>query len=159
MKSFPPTSTSEFSPALCDWTSTESLRPGPRWSSYEEFRKQGTTNLASITPRTVGTLQTKGGTFRIIREADFQWLLGIATDVSRVQKGIRVAANAARIAIQFPDKEHIQLFAEVASTMIQSPLLPQREGHHSFELTDEEIEQESGDDFNAATATIPRPKW
>jgi hypothetical protein len=41
----------------------------------------------------------------------------------------------------------------------EGPELPQRAGHESFQLTPEEISEESSEDFDLNSATIPRPKW
>ena len=62
-----------------------SLVPGPTWNSFEKFRKGGNTTLEEIPEHGVGTLVGKGVTYRIVRDADFQHLVGLATDVHRLQ--------------------------------------------------------------------------
>jgi hypothetical protein len=38
-----------------------------------------------------------------------------------------------------------------------SPLLPTRDGHDTFQLTPEELEAQTVDDFDLDNAAIPRP--
>src|ERR1035441_10627141 len=63
------------------------LVPGPVWSSFEKLRKGGNSTLEEISEHGVGTLVGKGVTYRILRDADFQHLVGLATDVHRLQQG------------------------------------------------------------------------
>lgn len=135
------------------------LRPGPAWNSFEDFRKQGNGALESIQARSTATLNSKAGMFRILREPDFQYLVGLAADVCRLQKGMKFIYQAAKVAQTHPDKESIELLMQSFSLISQSPELPQREGHPPFQLTPEEIKEESSDDFDFANGEIPRPKW
>jgi hypothetical protein len=64
---------------------TIALTPSTSWNSFEQFRTVGANSLATITAGTVGTLQTKTGQYRILNEADFQQLVGLATDVEWLQ--------------------------------------------------------------------------
>jgi hypothetical protein len=152
-------STLQMGSSLCLWSSTDSLVQGPTWNSFEGFREHGLRQLKSIPKRSVATLHCKSGSFRILREDDFQWLVGIASEVARVRNGFNVALSAARVAIQHPDEQHLNLFIDIANTAFQSPLLPYKEGHQGFQLSSEELAAESADDFDPQTANIPRPKW
>src|SRR5580698_1629218 len=115
------------------------LIAGPVWTSFEQFRKGGVPALEGIPRHGVATVQTKAGTFRIIRDADFQRLVGLAADVYRLQAGLTLVVKAARVALKHTDQEHVELFLSSASLIAQSPELPQRVGHESFQLTPEEL--------------------
>jgi hypothetical protein len=133
------------------------LVPGPTWSTFEQFRRGGNSVLEEIPPHGVGTLRGKAGTFRIIRDDDFQRLLGLATDIHRLQNGLNFVIQAAKVVAKHPDMEHVQLLIQSASMVAGSPVLPVREGHEAFRLTPEEEVEQSADDFDLATAEIPRP--
>jgi len=133
------------------------LVPGPTWSSFEQFRRGGGAALEEIPPHGVGTLRGKTGTFRVVRDEDFQRLLGLATDIHRLQNGLKFVIQAARVVAKHPDQEHVQLLIQSASLVAGSPVLPAREGHEAFELRPEEIADQSSDDFDLETAEIPRP--
>jgi len=61
------------------------LRPGPVWASFEQFRMAGPSGPESVGGGQVGTLRTKGGLFRLIRDEDFQLLVGLASEAKRLQ--------------------------------------------------------------------------
>jgi hypothetical protein len=136
-----------------------SLVPGPVWVSFEQFRKGGSTSLEEIPEHGVGTLVGKGVTYRILREADFQNLLGVAADVHRLQQGLKIIIQAAKVVAKHPDDEHVQLLLHSAALFAGFPILPTREGHDAFELTQEEVEAQASDDFNLENAKIPRPRF
>jgi hypothetical protein len=153
----PIASTNQFLFAL---NPTTTLVAGPSWRSFEDFRTAGNAGLESIPEHGVATLRSKAGTFRILRDVDFQALVGLAADVCRLQKGLKLVVQAAKIAGQHPDNDHIQLLIQSASLISESPELPQRRGHVPFDLSSEERHEAiHDDDFDAATATIPRPSW
>jgi hypothetical protein len=132
--------------------------PGPIWASFEDFRTAGKAGLESIPTGGVATLNCKAGNFRILREEDFQYLVGLAADVQRFAKGIQVVAQAAKVVIKHPDEDHVKLLLECASFIAESPELPQRDGHTPFELNEEDREA-ADDDFDLVASEIPRPKW
>ena len=66
------------------------LVPGPVWRSFEQFSKGGTTALEEIPEHGVATLMGRGNTYRILHEADFQHLVGLAADIRRLQQGLIV---------------------------------------------------------------------
>jgi hypothetical protein len=136
-----------------------SLLPGPIWGSFEQFRKGGSTSLEEIPEHGVGTLVGKGVTYRILREADFQNLVGLAADVHRLQQGLKIIIQAAKVVAKHPDDEHVQLLLHSAALFAGSPILPTRDGHDAFELTQEEVEAQASDDFNLENAAIPRPQF
>lgn len=134
------------------------LVPGPIWNSFEQFRRAGSSALEEIPIHGVGTLRGKTGTVRILREEDFQRLLGLATDIHRLQNGLSFIIQAAKVVAKHPDQEHVQLLIRSASMVAGSPVLPVRDGHESFRLTAEEEAAQSSDDFDLNTADIPRPE-
>ncbi len=97
------------------------LRPGPTWNSFEDFRRHGNGALESIQERDAATLNTKAGTFRILREPDFQYLIGLAAEVSRMQLGMKFVYQAAKITQMHPDKESIELLIQSFSLIRPSP--------------------------------------
>jgi len=135
------------------------LVPGPTWSSFEQFRKGGNTSLEEIPEHGVGTLVGRGVTYRILREADFQNLLGLAADVHRLHQGLNIIIQAAKVVAKHPDQEHMQLLLQSAALFAGSPVLPTRDGHDSFQLTQEEVDAQASDDFNLENAEIPRPRF
>jgi hypothetical protein len=135
------------------------LVPGPTWSSFEQFRKGGSSSLEEIPEHGVGTLVGRGVTYRILREADFQNLVGLAADVRRLQQGLNVVIQAAKVVAKHPDQEHVQLLLHSAALFAGSPVLPTREGHDGFKLTQEEVDAQAPDDFSLENAEIPRPRF
>jgi hypothetical protein len=133
------------------------LVPGPVWRSFEQFRKGGSTALEEIPEHGVATLVGRGTTYRILHETDFQHLVGLAADIHRLQQGLNVVIRAAQIVAKHPDQEHVQLLLHSAALFAGSPVLPTREGHDTFQLTPEEVEAQTLDDFDLDTAAIPRP--
>jgi hypothetical protein len=135
------------------------LVPGPTWSSFEKFRKGGNTTLEEIPEHGVGTLVGKGVTYRVLRDADFQHLVGLAADVRRLQQGLNVIIQAARVVAKHPDQEHVELLIHSVALFAGSPVLPTRDGHDAFQLTQEEIEAQASDGFTLENAAIPRPRF
>lgn len=78
------------------------LRPGPVWASFEQFRMAGPGGPESIGGGQVGTLQTKGGLFRLIRDEDFQLLVGLASEAKRLQGGLTTMVHAAKVIRDHP---------------------------------------------------------
>ena len=95
----------------------------------------------------------------ILRDADFQHLVGLATDVHRLQQGLNVIIQAAKVVAKHPDQEHVELLIHSAALFAGSPVLPTRDGHDAFQLTQEEIDAQASDGFNLENAAIPRPRF
>jgi len=141
-------------------TMTSSWRPliqGPSWQSFEQFRVSGTSALESIAPCMVATLYGKTGCFRILRDEDFQAILGLASDVHRIKDGVTFILKAARLAVKHKDDEHMQLLMSSVSLLSESTVLPEREGHGGYEISLEEAANNMDDDIIPASKT-PRPK-
>jgi len=155
----PMSSTNQLASAFSWDSSSLALTPGPSWPTWEKFRQAGATGLESIPKHGVATLQTKKGTFRIMHDDDFQRLLGIASSVHRLQKGLKVILQSANLVYKHPDQDHIRLLVEHASMFAESPVLPERDGHELFKLTPEETAEQSTEDLDFDVADIPRPKW
>jgi hypothetical protein len=143
-------STSSWSP--------QQLSPGPYWRSFEQFRVAGSAALDEIRIGCVATLHSKSMQYRVLRDDDFQRLLGLASDVHRLKAGFRVVMHAARIVAKHPtDEETIKMLIASASLFADSCTLPEREGHGSFDVPADELPQD--DDLDAVEASaIPRPK-
>jgi hypothetical protein len=135
------------------------LVPGPVWNSFEQFRKGGNAALEEIPEHGVATLVGRGTTYRVLRDADFQHLVGLAADIHRLQQGLNLVTRVAQVVAKHPDQEHVQLFLHSAALFAGSPVLPTREGHDAFQLTPEEVEAQTSDDFDLDNAAIPRPRF
>ncbi len=156
----PITSTHEFGLGKLNADSaTTALVQGPSWKSFEDFRTAGNSGLEQIPDHAVATLRCKAGTFRILHDADFQRLVGLASDVYRLQNGLKVVIQAARIAAKHPDQEHVQLLIHSASLITERPELPQQQGHLPFDLSPADPMPDASDDFDILNDAIPRPHW
>jgi hypothetical protein len=133
------------------------LIQGPYWASFEQFRTAGSTALEGVTPGMVATLRGKSATFRILRDDDFQKLLGLASEVYRIRNGITVVAQAAKVVAKHKDQESIELLIRSVSMLGESSVLPERDGHERFEITAKEIADNAEDDFSVNAVKIPRP--
>jgi hypothetical protein len=144
--------------ALSRWS--PAFVPGPEWPSFEKFRLSGGTALEAITSGSVATLQVKSNKFRILRDDDFQRLLGLASEVHRLKRGITIVVQAAKIVAKHPeDQDGIQLLFQSASLLSESNILPERDGHEAFQITPEEAaEYGEGDLENIRARDIPRPR-
>jgi hypothetical protein len=145
------------------WSSTTAmskwnleLAPGPYWPSFEQLRVGGAAGLDEIKAGFVGTLQCKAATFRVLRDEDFQRLVGLASDVHRLKHGVTLVLQAARIVCKHPEQETFQLLIDSASLLAESRVLPERAGHDKFEITEEEAAENTEKDPVRASE-IPRP--
>jgi len=100
----------------------------------------------------------KTGTFRVIREEDFQSLTGLACDMRRMQNGLKFVFEVAQTALNHPDYEHVRLIMNSVSLMVGIPELPEQVGHDAYQFVPSPSAREDGDDFDVATAVIPRPQ-
>ncbi len=140
-------------PAL-DWA--PALTPGPYWSSFEQFRTAGSGAIDSIRPGTVGTLNGKTAAIRLLRDEDFQRLLGLASEVHRLKSGVGFLLQAARVVAKHQDKESIEMLISCASMLGDAAVLPERPGHGTFELTAEDLAN-TPDAGEIDVDNIPRP--
>ena len=145
--------TSRWSPA--------SLTAGPYWKSFESLRTAGSPSLDAIQAGTVATVQGKSGTFRIMRDQDFQKLIGVASEVHRIKSGLTVVIQAARIFAQHKDRATEELLISSISMLGSSPVLPEAHGHGELRLTDEEraIPFDPDDDFDLDSSSVPEVKF
>jgi hypothetical protein len=129
---------------------------GPEWRSFEQFRVAGAAALESLGPGAVATLQAKCGTFRILRDDDFQRLLGLATEVHRLKQGLTIVLTAARIVAKHPnDPDGIELLCKSASFLNESSVLPERDGHETFQITAEEAGETREEDLDLSAIRRP----
>ena len=136
---------------------TIQLTPSTSWNSFEQFRTSGANTLATITPGTVGMLQTKTGQYRSLNEADFQQLVGLATDVERLQQGLSVVMRAVRVVENHPeDADTLALLVETVSMLGSiSTVLPTRSSFTPLEP--EDIPAESEDEIILDPNLLARP--
>ena len=143
--------------SVSTWSSN--LAPGPEWRSFEQFRREGCTAIEGIAAGSVGTLRVKSSTFRILRDQDFQKLVGLATEINRLKSGLTIVMSVAKIVAKYPnDPDSVQALCHSVSLLNESSLLPQRDGHDSFRITPEEAKEFGSEDLDLSTLEIPRPK-
>jgi hypothetical protein len=136
---------------------TIQLTPSASWNSFEQFRTSGANTLTTITDGTVGTLQTKTGQYRILNEHDFQRLVGLTSDVERLQQGLSVVMRAVRVVENHPeDADTLALLVETVSLLGNiSTVLPTRSSFPPLEL--EDIPAESEDEVMLSPELLNRP--
>jgi hypothetical protein len=105
----------------------------------------------------VATLNGKSALYRILRDEDFQKLLGLASEVHRIKDGVAFVAKAAKIVARHKDQDSIELLIQSVSMLGDSRVLPERHGHDQLEITAEEIAENAENDFDVNAADIPRP--
>ena len=117
----------------------------------------GNTALDGIVAGSVATLHSRSGTFRIVRDDDFQKLLGLASEVHRLKQGLTFVVGAAKVVAKHKDLESVELLIQSVAMLGESRVLPQREGHNELSMTPEEVRESGADDFDVDTLQIPRP--
>ena len=133
------------------------LVPGPCWSSFEQFRVGGNAALGEVVPGSVGTLRCKTATYRVLRDEDFQNLLGLASEVHRLKQGVTFVAQAAKVVAKHKDQESMELLFHSVSMLAESKVLPDRDGHALFAITDQEVADNVEDNLDLEPSDIPRP--
>jgi hypothetical protein len=119
------------------------LSAGPFWGSFESFRTQGANALLQMEDATVGTLMVKGRAFRVLRDEDFQSLVGLAREVERIRRGLRVVTAAVKTVQAHKDPVSIETLVEATLLLGESPSLPARE---EFTTLRPESGEDVGDD-------------
>jgi hypothetical protein len=127
------------------------LESSRTWSSFEQFRKEGSKALESIKEGIVGTLFSKSGQYRIMREKDFQKLYGLARDVERLRGGLQLVTVAIRAVQKHPDAETIKVLEEAIAQLGNLPALPTRD-------TFSPLGPENKDDIDNDDDVILNPK-
>jgi hypothetical protein len=138
-------------------TTPAQLTPSTAWNSFEQFRTSGANALATIAVGTVGTLQTKTGQYRILNEADFQRLVGIASEIERLQQVSSIVLKAVRVVEKNPeDSDTLALLVETVSMLGNlATVLPTRSDFP--QLKPEDLPIESGDEVTLDPALLNRP--
>ena len=117
------------------------LEQGPTWSRFEDFRTQGGKALAQLKEHSVGTLLTRQGQFRLMHDSDFQELLGLAREVSRLKDGLTLVLLAAQTVQKHPqDESALQTLSQAVLMLGNLPVLPTRQGHEPFTLDASELD-------------------
>jgi hypothetical protein len=124
------------------------LVPGPRWPSFEQLRKSGEASLDEIPEHGVATLVAGRGTYKILREADFQELYGLTAELGRMQRGINIVMQAARAYAKNSDAEHASLLISSIMMIANSPVLPTRECRETVAPDSVEAAIDEADDFD-----------
>lgn len=131
------------------------LRSGRTWSSFEQLRTEGASSLEPIKNGTIATLHTKTGQYRILEEHDFQNLLGLATDVARLRKGLRLVLQSVRVVQKHRDEDSLNMLVEAVTMVGSLPGLPTHEGFEELISEDSDIEPE--DEVELDPERIERP--
>ena len=139
------------------------LKPGRVWKSWEQLRVGGQAELAALQPGEVGQLRTRDGSFRVLREADYQTVYGLACDVDRLQTGVGVIITAALSVREHRDEATVNTLVEIATYVTHGlPALPTRdrfaplapETHDAID-PDDEVELDPVVLHRAASAVSP----
>jgi hypothetical protein len=142
--------------SVSNWS--PNLTPGQEWRSFEQFRIAGPTGLESIPIGSVGILHVKTKTFNILHGEDFQKLIGLASEVHRLKEGITLVLTAAKLVGKYPnDPVGIEMLYRSASVLRESSMLPERDGHDVFHITEDECKEYGQEDDNIQASDIPRP--
>lgn len=142
--------------SVSDWCLNLTL--GPEWRSFEQFRVGGPTALDQIGPAAVGVLHVKGNSYNILRGEDFQKLLGLAAEVHRLKQGVELVVTAAKMVGKYPkDPTGIEMLYKAASVLRESSMLPVKDGHDAFQITEEECKEHGEDGEELKASDIPRP--
>ena len=150
----PPTISSTI--GVSNWS--PNLTAGPEWRSFEQFRLGGAPALETIPTGSVAVLHVKSSTFNILRGEDFQKLIGLASEVHRLKEGITLVLTAAKIVGKYPnDPDGIQMLYRSASLLRESSMLPERDGHDAFHITEDERKEHGQEDDDVTASEIPRP--
>lgn len=129
------------------------LRSSRVWKSFEQFRTGGQSELAELEAGEMGQLITRKGSFRILREDDFQQVYGLARDVERLQNGLRMVEAAVRSVRKHQDEETIEVLIQ-AVTLVDFPTLPTRDQFET--LQPEGLEIDPDDDVELDPAALRR---
>ena len=141
-----------------------SLSTGPTWTSFERLRIAGSKAPLTIKANTTGCLVTKTSQYRILHEADFQRLLGLASEVERVTSGLRAVALAVELVKQHCDEANLEQLSTALSALTEDLALPTRAGHDALETRVEPeaalanssaVREEDGIDLVVSTALRP----
>jgi hypothetical protein len=119
----------------------------------------GTTALDAIKLGSVGTLQTKTALYRILRDEDWQKLVGLASEVHRIRGGVTLVLQAAKVVAKHKDQDSFDLFYRSVSMLSESSLLPERDGHEGFDLTPDELAENADEEKKSGVKPqIRRPR-
>lgn len=129
------------------------LQPGASWTSWEKFRSQGNAALSKLKSGTVGTLLTKQGQFRILTEADFRRLYGLASEVERLSGTLHVVVAAAQSVEHHRDESTLKTLTAAVMLLKDTSPLPTREALEPLEPEGFEVDDVNDLDLDA----MPRP--
>lgn len=105
------------------------LKPGPEWASFEQLRIAGSLGLDMIGTGQAATLRTKAGVFRVLRDEDFQSLVGSASEVDRLKNGLTTLKHALKVVREHPaSTSAVDLLLHIAAQFDAMPVQPVRRG-------------------------------
>lgn len=116
------------------------LRPGPQWPSLEALQGSGETALESVKDGVVARLTADSGVYRLLTDDDFQALLGLAQDVSRLSTAVNDVVTAAQAA-----KGHLDqgLLQQLRALVKDVPELAAQRAHGSLAQEEEFSDSDS----------------
>ena len=135
---------------------SSSLIEGPVWKSLEQFCRGDEAALNNIPDHGVGVIVHEITHFRIMREDDFQRLIGLATEVQRIQQAFNIALQNAKAAAQHPDNDHMERFIKSATSLGDNLVFSTRDGLGQFQLTQDEISAQDVEDLDFEEISQPR---
>ena len=134
---------------------SSSLIEGPVWKSFEQFCRGDEAALNNIPDHGVGVIVHEITHFRIMREDDFQRLIGLAAEVQRILQAFNIALQNAKAAAQHPDNDHMERFIKSATSLGDNLVFPTCDGLGQYQLTQDEIDTQDVEEFDLSE--IPRP--
>jgi hypothetical protein len=134
------------------------LTPGPQWTSFEQFRKGGSEPQA-VDGGAVGVLLSKSGVYRILRDEDYQRLIGLASEVDRIRGSLTMLARAAEVVRENPSsaaaRQLLQYFADQWQGGTAPPV---RRGHEPWKPEPVPLEPDDEPILDAAELGEPAEK-
>ena len=83
-----------------------SLTVGKEWSSFEQFRTEGTTGIRdAIKEGTLGLLRLAGSEYVLLNRRDFERLYGLAGEVRRLSRGALFIRQAVELVRKSRDQQ------------------------------------------------------
>jgi len=137
------------------------LRPGPHWSSFEQFRVNGVEGLFNaLQENQVGTLDVKNREFVLLQASSFQRLLGLARDADRLSHSFHALLQAVALLRETGGPqaalEHVFELADLFAPLASPPTRSREPVFDADEQADVPVEEL---DFELDPAKIPRPQW
>jgi len=139
------------------------LQKGPTWRSFDRFKNQGAKELEQNVPLGhVAQLSVKGTDFVVMRAETWNQCYGLARDVSRFQRGIRLIQDAVKLLLRIkPDDTEgtsiaVDLLRQLTYEMPHLPTEPAPQRYVVFTEADREsVDDDLDFDVSSLTASHP----